>query len=910
MKIRKILVALIATTLLLFPGCTEDQSELNLSSIDQFVTISGSVVYNTGVDTTSTDYTMEIMKPAAGRKVFVEVRYAEYKPGAVGNKIFETVIDSAGNFSVQIPTTTTGVTANVRMEEFTAYFSEYVKMENGKPVFKTRLRRFETALPPLAGLKPGAYAYPNRVTYNSTEIDLEGYNEKITLTGNVQLAYETSYRTGAYKPASSGTVELEVVYDPLGSPLVLTFGTTADASGNYSVTIPLKSYKEGFRINKVSVLGIGQSTYTHYNRSGESVSLTGAYQTTLAAGFPVTLTNILENIPHSLGVQYLKFTPNFNNGLPAENAPESWSGNLAGWEKYAGYNEKVTLTGSYQLANETAYAVGSYNAAVRTIKVNVVYGTQPAKTILAATQADGSFSIDLPARKTTDVYTVTVLAPDETEFVHYKSAAATVTLQGTYGLYKNIKKDAPQWNELGDYYYKFTPTTVPASWHANLAGWVKIKDHHLSAIVSGKVYLAKETAFATGVYEAATGQVIAINAGGNVYEAPVAADGTLSVAVPLENNGDELAVTLNTVTIGTVKDFVHYIKGGTTETRILGGNYAVTQLKPATAKWNELGDVYYKFIPTSVPATWQVDLAGWQVRLDHKVSSNIRGKLRIPVETSFRTGIYVGAAYQVVKLNSNGFTLVGATDANGEFSIPVPLKYADEEPTTTWHPSMSAISTNSFTHFRKPANATTEILSGNYTLKLTDVPAGSAWNRLGTRYYDFSPSGSPTNWSANLPGWVIVPNSTAAITVKGKVKQAVQVKDGGNWSPSWTADPNRMVTVNVSGSNYAVVTNATGDFTFDLPVNSVPASRTISINPVNDLSDVPFVHHPDVAADDAITVYGKFASASNIAARVINKDANANLFEVTESAKMTFNPTVIPVGWGNYSWAAIIANEQ
>ncbi len=909
MKIKNCFVAL-ATGLLFFAGCTEDQSELSLSSIDQFVTISGTVVYNTGVDTTSTDYTMEIMKPAVGRKVFVEVGYANYKAGAVGNKIFETVIDSTGNFSVEIPTISTGITANVRMEEFSAYFSEYVKMEAGKPLFKTRLRRFETALPPLVGLKPGAFSFPAHVTYNSVEIDMEGYDEKITLTGNVQLAYESSFRTGAYKPAASGTVELEIVYDPLGTPMVLTFGTTADASGNYSITVPLKSYKAGFRINKVTVQGIGQNAYTHYNKPGESVSLTGAYQTTLAAGFPVTLTNILENIPHSLGKQYLKFTPNFNNGLPAQNAPESWSDNLAGWENYDGYNEQVTLTGSYNLANETAFAVGSYNTAVRTIKVNVVYGTKPTKVLLAATQADGSFSIDLPAQKTTDTYAVTVLAPEETEFSHYKSAAETTAIRGTYGLYRNIRKDAPQWYELGDYYYKFTPTSAPATWHANLAGWVKIKDHNLTATVSGKVYLAKETAFAIGAYEAAVGRVIAINAGGNVYEAAVGANGNLDIAVPIQNNGDELAVTLNTTTITGIKDFTHFTKGGTTDTRILSGSFASTQLKPATSKWNELGDIYYTFTPTSAPATWQVDLAGWKVRLDHNASSNIRGTLKLPVETAFRSGSYLGAAYQIVKLSSNGFTLVGATDASGEFIIPVPLKYADEEPLTTWDASMNNISTTSFAHFRKPANSTTEILSGTYTVKLTDVPLGSAWNRLGNRYYNFNPSGSPTNWSANLPGWVVVPNSTANITVKGKVKQAVQVKDGSNWVASWTNCPNRMVTVGLSGTNYAVVTNASGDFTFDLPVTTVPASYNITINPANDLTDVAFIHHPDVAADDVITIYGKFASAGNIAARLTNKDASANLYEVAESAKMIFNPTVVPDGWGNYNWAAIIANEQ
>lgn len=910
MNFKSFIILFLATSLFVLHGCTEEQSELNLSSIENFVTVSGKVVYNTGVDTTSTDYTLEVKKPAVGRKVYIEVAYANYKPGSTGIKIYETVTDDNGDFTAEVPTTTTGITATIRLEEFTAYYSEYIKMEEGKPVFKTRLRRYDTAIPPIAGLKPGVFSFPNHIDYNSTEIDLEGYNEKITLAGNIQLAYETSYRAGAYKPATSGVVELEVVYDPLGSPLTLTFGTTADASGNYSVTIPLKSYKEGFVINKVSVLGIGQNSYTHYNKPNSSVTLTGAYQTTNAAGFPVILTNILEEMPYSLGKQYLKFTPNYNNGLPAENAPESWSDDLAGWEQYDGYNETVTLTGTYNLANESAYAVGSYSAAVRTIKINVTYGTLPAKTLFAATNADGSFSVDLPVKKSTDAYVVAISAPEENEFTHYKTASETTTLRGNYTLYQNIKKDAPQWNELGDYYYKFTPTTVPATWHANLAGWTKIKDHNLFATVSGKVYFAKETAFAQGAYESVTGRVVGITAGGNTYEAPISESGVVNIQVPIQNNGDELAVTFATMNISGIKDFTHFTKGGTTDSRILAGTYNATQLKPATAKWNELGDIYYKFTPTTAPTTWQTDLAGWQVALGFNSSEVLRGSLKLPVETAFRKGSYAGAAHQIVKLSCNGFTLVGATDENGEFAIPVPLKYSDDEPAASWHVSMNTINTELFSHYRKPANSTTETLSGNYSTKITDVPVGAAWNSLGTRYYQFTPSGSPTNWSSQLPGWEFVPKSTATVTIKGKVKKATQKSEGGNWIANWSIDKDRMITVNVSGNNYDVVSNALGEFSFNLPVLSVPASYTISINPTNDASEVTFLHHPDVSTSEAINIYGKYNSANNIAAKVISKDATSNLYDVTESAKMLFTPTTVPTGWASYSWAGIIANED
>ena len=900
---------------LVFTHCKDEkQSELSLDSFEQFVTISGKVVYSTGVDTTSTDYTLEVMKPATGRKVFVEVPYASYKPGSAGTKIFETETDSVGAFSIEVPTTPLGINAGIRMEEFTDFYSEYVKMEDGKPVFKTRLRRYELAFPHLPGtLKTGAFSFPEALAYGSVEIDMEGYDEKITLTGNVQLAYESSYRTGAYRPASSGTVELEVTYDPLSpTPLTVTYGAATDANGNYSITIPLKSFEDGLQIDKVSIRGIGQTGYTHHSKPGETKTLSGAYVTGPLGGFPINLTNIIKDIPHSLGQQFLRFTPGHNDGLPqAEFAPESWTDDLAGWEKYPGFDETITVTGTCNMAVETGFATGSYRTGVQTVKLNVNYGTLPAKTLYAATKPDGSFSIDLPAQKSTDVYAVALLAPEENEYMHFKSVSDTITISGAYNLYANIKKDAPQWYELGDHYYKFTPTALPATWHNDLAGWVKIKDRDLKATVSGKVYLAKETSFATGGYVPAAGQVIGIVDGdGNTYEGVVNENGTLSIEVPVERSTDELTIGLTTATIDDIKDFVHYTKGGTNDVRTLAGQYDATQLKSASAKWNELGDIYYEFTPDAPPTTWQVDLAGWKVALDHKFSKPITGVLQFPAETAFRVGTYKGAAYQIVKLISNGFTLVGATNANGEFSIPVPLKYEDDEPGAALHADMDAVKTTSFSHFRKPASNSTEILEGDYNVKLTNIPAGSPWYVLGTRYYDFAPDAPPANWTTRLPGWVVLPSYTAAITIKAKVKRAFQKKEGGIWIAGWEIDRNRMATVDVAGNQYDVVSNSAGDIQFVLPVNGVPASLAITITPDDDTADVPFVHHPDVTKDDRVTIYGKFGNANNINARDITKDANTNLYHVTESAKMFYTPDgVAPDGWLNYDWAIIVDQE-
>ena len=69
--------------------------------------------------------------------MYDEIPYASYNFNAEqkGSKIYETVTDLDGNFTISVPTTSTGLkNVTVRMQEFTAYKSEYKKME-GSNVF-------------------------------------------------------------------------------------------------------------------------------------------------------------------------------------------------------------------------------------------------------------------------------------------------------------------------------------------------------------------------------------------------------------------------------------------------------------------------------------------------------------------------------------------------------------------------------------------------------------------------------------------------------------------------------------------------------------------------------------------------------------------------------------------------------
>ncbi len=467
----------VALSLFFFQGCTEEQSQLDLESIESVVTISGKAVYNIGIDAESSNYSLEITKPAAGRKVFVEVPYNQYKAGSVGNKIFETETDEHGDFSIEIPTTSTGITANLRLEVFTANFNEYKGMQDGQPVFKTELRKYETAVPPLAGLKPGAFNFPDHIEYNSTAIDIEGFEEEITLSGNVQLAHETAYRVGAYQAAQSRTVELEIIYDPLGTPQTEVYGTTTDANGNYNLTIPLKSFKDGFRINKISTLGFAKEGYTHYTKPGESTTLKGAYLTTNATGFPITLTNIIEGIPCDVGSQYLKFTPNYNNGLPAEAAPETWSDNLPGWAVVANSTKTLTIKGAVKLAvqvknNTTSQWEAGWSAARnRNIVVNVNGSNYD-----FVTDAAGEFSFTIPSATVPATRTISVVPKDDevsVNFTHHPNVATDEesSIKGKYAYANNANNKSVTKSEESNTYELeisakmfFIPNTAPTGW--------------------------------------------------------------------------------------------------------------------------------------------------------------------------------------------------------------------------------------------------------------------------------------------------------------------------------------------------------------------------------------------------------------------------------------------------------------
>lgn len=1238
-KTRLFLGTALAAVLCLWTGCREEeQSEFNLDSLSETATVEGFVYYSTGVDTLGTDYAIEIKKPAMGRKVFVEIPYTQFSASARdGSKIYEAVTDTAGHFTLQVPTKSAGINATLRLEEFTAYYTEYLKMEGGKPVFKTNLRRYgKDQEIQLNGLKPGTKSFQgaDAIYYESAEVDLDGFNEKVTLTGNILLAVETGYRQGTFQNANAATVEFTIDYgtdvnaSTAGEVEEFTFGTQTDEAGNYSITIPAQSLRDGFTVKNITVQGVGNSAFKHWTSPTESDNISGAYAIEdIYDGAGKEVNNIIADMPYELGATHLFFTPSYNADLTQTPNPINWRRDLAGWafgmEEFKHMAGKVTLTGSVKLATESAYGIGTYGSNIQAIEINYP-GYLPLAT---ATDAEGNFSVEVPVvdpnvkvsfginldnslavsythyTKTgtkvlkdgdyyisttikdpetewtdlgvsyckfnpterpetwndylagwvkmqdydltatvtgkamfayetafavgsyqgaqNEIVSISVTYPDgtqhfaapvngdgtfsivipkkdesdqydiewgdeiyeTTEFKHFTKAgttenklikgeyryynavtdrnkkeldwnnigtryyrftpenanevkewnsnlagwvkmvdadgelygfSATVTgkvmfacettygvgsyegaknkvveiyisaldsyfatltkedgtfsitipkeeendqytninwritgetkefkhftkygtsdselLQGEYVFYVSDRNNELEWHDLGTTYFKFNPSITANNWHANLAGWVKIENtngslYDKTVTVSGKAMFAKETAFAVGEYVAAAGEVIAVEAtdpstgGSNIYEAVVGTDGKFTVAIPVKHEIDEPVAYASANAI-EADDFVHFVnKNGTIKQQILEGTYTTNgATKDITAAWNDLGTFYYTFSPSynSGDQDWHANLAGW-VRSDYTEKATITGTLLFPRETGFWTGDYVAKAYQIVTLSCNGFTLQGATDANGNFSIEVPLQYADDKPSVTW--SSTTVSTANlglFTHYRNSAGVTQQ-LEGTYSTFSTIRESNAEWNERGTRYMKFEPiepSTSTINWPENgLAGWQ-TPGKTS-YTVSGSVKKAIEKRESGTAIASWSADANRLMTVTITGmydeKSFDVASNSAGTFALKVQADEQPDNINVTIEPKEDTynSNIAFTHYEEPSQNISTTISGYYYSAGNINDRYVEKPESGSIYAIEESAKMLFQPTnpYNPTGWSYYDWNAII----
>ena len=912
----------------------QEQSEFNMDSVKQEVTISATVTYSTGVDVNATSYSIINSKPASGRKVFIEVPYNQYSAAAAaGNKIFETVTDETGKFSITIPTKSTGINAVIRMEEFTDVYRTYEKMgADGKPVFKTELRNYHFNVAANA-LKPGAFKFPEEIVYQSEKIDVDQFSNNVTMTGKVNLAYETGFRKGAFKAASKATVEFTVVYD-YGTPaaLELKFGTVTDAQGNYSITLPVKSLADGFHITDLKVLGIGDSQFTHYDTDSTTVKVYGAYQlmnfgNTGGVG-GLNFANIIEGVTYNLGAQNLLFTPYYNAGVTdAANAvPDNWDDNLIGWAAgMAGFDESysktATLTGKVYMPYLSSFGEGAYRNEPQTIVLTAAAPYNNGLTVI--TDAQGNFSVDIPVQDDNAINFAVELAEEVQPFNFIDSKGKTTVLrEGKYDDHTQIKADGAQWYELGDFYFKYNPdgTEQPGEWNADLIGWYRSSEFNKPVQVKGKILFAVETSYGTGEYAAQT-RIVNVHDGTNNRDFAIKtkAGGAYDFMIPLKDENDQPAIAITSDEY-TTNEFKHYPEYNNDGTKLLAGKYTIYKTvydsKEAQEAWNDLGTQYMYIDDTDLDhatSTYNDNLAGWFIAADgndvvYQNSAKASGKALKAEETGFLTGEYKAAKGQLVKLTVYTEDIAVLANNSGVFQFNVPIKNVGDE--TTINVAAADIDVDNFKHYIN-ASGKTKILEGAYS-GTSVKEEGAAWNELGTVYYKFEPTAAEKaelwdgwdKYSADIAGWAYKKGYNVTKAVTGAAMIAVE--DGFRVG-HYEAAKSLPVKITAGGITYVAPTDNEGNWTINVLQQFADDEFAVAWdNSSFDIEDLglTFVHFRNPGSDATMNLEGKYKDNGTV-------NPSSNWYE-KGTRYYIFNADGMPKNWETdlYGWAVWGADEK
>lgn len=906
----------------------QEQSEFNLDSVKQEVTISATVTYSTGVDVNATSYSIINSKPAAGRKVFIEVPYAQYgNAAAVGNKIFETVTDEAGKFSITIPTKSTGINATIRMEEFTDVYRTYEKMgADGKPVFKSELRNYSFSVA-ANGLMPGAFRFPEEIVYASEKIDVDQFANEVTMTGKVNLAYETGFRKGAFKAADKATVEFTVIYDyGTTAALELKFGTVTDAQGNYSITLPVKSLADGFHITGLKVLGIGDSQFTHFDSDTTSVKVYGAYElmnfgNTAGVG-GLNFANIIDGVTYNLGAQNLLFTPYYNASITdADQAqPDNWDDNLVGWA--AGmpgfdesYSKTATLTGKIYMPYLTSFGEGAYRNESQTIILTAAAPYNTGLTVI--TDAQGNFSVDIPVQDDNALNFGVKLAEEVQPFEFIDSKGKkTVLREGKYNGKTQIKKDDAQWFELGDFYFKYNPAVAesPDEWNANLIGWYRSSIFDKPVQVKGKILFAVESSYGIGEYVAQT-RIVNVHDGTNNRDFAIKtkAGGAYDFMIPLQDENDQPNIAITSDEYYT-NEYVHYPKYNDDGTKLLAGNYTIYKTvydsKDDKEAWNNLGTQYMYIDDTDLDhatSTYNDNLAGWYLKADgndvvYANTAKASGKAFKAEETGFLTGEYKAAKGQLVILTVYAEDVAVLANSTGSFSFNVPLKNAGDETNITV--SAAAIEVDDFKHY-KDASGKTQILEGTYNGESVKED-GAAWNELGNVYYKFSPTTPFTQWTKYaqwIAGWAYKKGYNVKQAVTGTAMIAVE---DGFRAGHYDAAKKLPVKITTDGGTtyYVAPTDNEGNWSIDVLLQFADDELGVTWDgsefPIEDLG-LTFIHYRNPGSDATMNLEGDYTvkSTVNSSTKWYEKGIRYYIFDADGAPK---NWETDLYGW--YVWAA------
>ena len=918
-------------------ACKPQQSELSLESIRDTATITGHLTYTIGQQSDSTGYITELQIPAEGKTVYLDIPYASYSSGASGVKTFSGVVDSAGNYTLSIPVPAVGVSgAALRFGEFTAEQSLFQRMENGEPVFEKRMCKFTVEVVPTLPdpLKP-EHVYVKDLCYSRKVIDMKEYAETATLTGALLLPYETNFRTGAYKPAADCQFEITIqdgedFAEEGPSATEFTYGTTTNAKGEFTIELPIKNLKKGFNVTNAVVTPKTETTFTHFvNETGKTEQLSGVYKLRESLSL-LNVSEVVAGVSCNIGARPLEFHPGYNNGITTPQTPATWERNLAGWvfaeEQFASYKAAATIKGAVALAAEKSFGVGEFVTTAQTVTVR---GTESPfdQSFVVLTNADGSFELTIPAAQDGQhiggTWTASLNKPATIAFTHYAKADKQLVLsEGSYNQYKKVRAVDAAWNELGKTYYRFAPANTPDTWCADLAGWVVVPDYEETATVKAKLQFPVETGYCVGTYKGASVRAkLTMNYpdGAVTFVAPVAADGTFQVTVPVKTANSTMNADNISLFDDKTDEFKHYLAS---KVEVLEGQYSLrNKIEAENGTWNNKWTIYYTFAPTSVATDYTNNLLGWVPKPEGWAEQvPWTSTIMMPVETGFWKGAYEPLAGKKVQVSytvdGTSFNPVVKTDAEGVVTCPIYLKYGLETP---------AISIKVFeeemVHYYNPKNAeATTTLEGSYSIRLR-TPQTATWDAERTYYMQFNPDASVEttlrSWTNNIAEWYVIDNKKDNATIKLYAQKAIETTASKNHDAGWAPADKMKATIyvyNALGDSIATVNRQVSgqNINFTLPMSEAIESGVTELKFTVELenetsNNTAFTHYADPASDTKTTLLGNYKGKNNL----VNESATANgkTFEVKQSAKALFYEAGSYSTPSGYNWSAILSEE-
>ena len=919
-------------------GCKPRQSELSLDSIRDTATITGHVTYTIGQQSDSTGYVTELQIPAEGKTVYLDIPYASYSSGASGVKTFSGVVDNAGNYTLSIPVPAVGVSgASLRFEEFTAEQSLFQRMENGEPVFEKRMCKFTVeGVPALPNpLKP-EHVYVKDLCYSRTVIDMKDYAETAILTGSLLLPYETKFRTGAYKAAADCQFEITIQdgedFAKEGpSATEFTYGTTTNAKGEFTIELPIKNLKKGFRVSNAVVTPKTETTFTHFvNETGKKEQLSGVYKLRESLSL-LNVSEVVAGVSCNIGARPLEFLPGYNNDITAApQTPATWQRNLAGWvfaeSQFANFQASATIKGAVALAAEKSFGVGEFVTTAQTVTVR---GTESPfdQGFVVLTNADGSFELTIPAAQDGQhiggAWTASLNQPATIAFTHYAKADKQLVLsEGSYNQYKKVRAVDAAWNELGKTYYRFAPANTPDTWCADLAGWVIVPDYEETATVKAKLQFPVETGYCVGTYKGASVRAkLTMNYpdGAVTFVAPVAADGTFQVNIPVKTANSTMNADNISLFDNKTDEFKHYLAS---KVEVLEGQYSLrNKIEAENGTWNNKWTIYYTFAPTSVATDYTTDLLGWVPKPEGWAEQvQWTSTIMMPVETGFWRGAYEPLAGKKVQVsytvNGTSFKPVVKTDAQGVVTCPIYLQYGLETPSIN-----IKVFEEEMVHYYNPKNAeATTTLEGSYAIRLR-TPQTATWDAERTYYMQFNPDASVQttllSWTNNIAEWYVLDNKKDNATIKLYAQKAIESTTSKSHEAAWTTADKMKATINIYnafGSFIATVDRQVSgqNINFTLPMSEAIESGVtelkFTVKLENETSNnTAFTHYADPASDTKTTLLGNYRSANNL--KKESATANGKTFEVKQSAKALFYEAGSYSTPSGYNWSAILSDE-